>query len=235
VFAAAERPSTIIGTLARPGASETGSVMTIPTYVIRGGLEGRERLRVLARVMWPTTERLFAEVGIPPTARCLDLGCGGGDVTVAPAQLALEGYAVGTDLDKTKVELARREAERAGTDNIEFRVDDVMTPPVDADEYDVVYARFLLTHLTDPAKALEHITSRLAPGGVLIVEDMTSRATSATRTTTRSGSTSSGTARPCKHAVPIPTSGRASRACCSTPASSTSECTSSSPLASPVT
>jgi hypothetical protein len=30
------------------------------TYVIRGGVEGRERLRVLARVMWPTTEALLA-------------------------------------------------------------------------------------------------------------------------------------------------------------------------------
>jgi hypothetical protein len=46
--------------------------MSNPSYVIRGGLEGRERLRVLARVLWPTTERLFGEVGIPRTARCLD-------------------------------------------------------------------------------------------------------------------------------------------------------------------
>jgi hypothetical protein len=31
--------------------------MTTPHYVIRGGMEGRERLRVLARVMSPTTEQ----------------------------------------------------------------------------------------------------------------------------------------------------------------------------------
>jgi hypothetical protein len=35
--------------------------MTIPHYVIRGGMEGRERLRVIAPVMAPTTSTLLAE------------------------------------------------------------------------------------------------------------------------------------------------------------------------------
>jgi ubiquinone/menaquinone biosynthesis C-methylase UbiE len=142
------------------------------TYVIRGGLEGRERLRVLARVMWPTTSALFARVGIAPTARCLDLGCGGGDVTRELAQIASDGFVVGTDLDATKVELARAETAEAGVDNTEFRVEDVLQPPVDGQGFDVVYARFLFTHLADPATALESITARVDPGGVLVVEDI---------------------------------------------------------------
>ena len=32
-------------------------------YAIRGGLPGRERLRVLARVMRPSTEALFDRLG----------------------------------------------------------------------------------------------------------------------------------------------------------------------------
>jgi hypothetical protein len=36
-------------------------------YVIRGGLEGRERLRVMSRVMHPTTSSLFDRVGVAPT------------------------------------------------------------------------------------------------------------------------------------------------------------------------
>jgi hypothetical protein len=35
-----------------------GDSVSSSTYVIRGGLEGRERLRVLARVMWPTTRNI---------------------------------------------------------------------------------------------------------------------------------------------------------------------------------
>jgi SAM-dependent methyltransferase len=142
-----------------------------PTYVIRGGLQGRERLRVLARVMWPTTSALFSRVGIAPTARCLDLGCGGGDVTRALAGIASEGFVVGTDLDETKIEIARAEAATAGVGNVEFRVDDVRQPASD-ERYDVVYARFLLTHLAEPAKALTTTVHRLERGGVLVVEDV---------------------------------------------------------------
>jgi ubiquinone/menaquinone biosynthesis C-methylase UbiE len=95
--------------------------MTTPHYVIRGGMEGRERLRVLARVMAPTTSTLLARVGVEPTARCLDVGCGGGDVTLALARLAPEGSVVGIDLDETKLGAAREEADAAGVRNVEFR------------------------------------------------------------------------------------------------------------------
>jgi SAM-dependent methyltransferase len=135
-------------------------------------LEGRERLRVLARVMWPTTRALFSRVGIPPTARCLDLGCGGGDVTRALAEVASQGFVVGTDIDATKLDLARAEAASAGVDNVEFRVDDVMELAANGERFDVVYARFLLTHLADPAKALARTMERIEPGGKLIVEDI---------------------------------------------------------------
>jgi SAM-dependent methyltransferase len=141
-------------------------------YVIRGGLEGRERLRVLARVMWPTTSALFQRVGVDPGARCLDLGCGGGDVSLALAGLATQGSVVGADMDETKLDLARAEAASAGVNNVEFRVLDVMEPPADDQQFDVVYMRFLLTHLPDPSTALAHVRKRLARGGAIVVEDI---------------------------------------------------------------
>jgi SAM-dependent methyltransferase len=143
-----------------------------PHYVIRGGVEGRERLRVLARVMWPTTRALLGRVGIARNARCLDVGCGGGDVTRALAQLVPEGSVVGLDLDETKLELARKEAADAGIANIEFRTEDVMLPPCRGELFDVAYVRFLLTHLPNPAGALANVVRRIVPGGILIVEDI---------------------------------------------------------------
>jgi SAM-dependent methyltransferase len=146
----------------------------IPTYVIRGGPEGRERLRALARLLAPTTDALFDRIGIAIDARCLDVGCGGGDVTVALASRVPDGRVLGTDLDDVQLDLARGEAEAARLANIEYRVADVMAPPGadDLGAYDVVYVRFVLTHLPDPAAALANITAQLAPGGVLIVEDI---------------------------------------------------------------
>jgi SAM-dependent methyltransferase len=141
-------------------------------YLIRGGVAGRQRLRVLARIMWPTTRELLQRVGVPEDAHCLDVGCGGGDVTIPLARLASRGWVVGTDIDETKLELARAEALSAGVENVEFRREDVTEPPRRAEWFDLIYARFLLTHLADPAEAVTRLVARLQPGGVLIVEDI---------------------------------------------------------------
>jgi SAM-dependent methyltransferase len=147
--------------------------MAAPHYVIRGGLEGRERLRVLARVMWPAT-RAVLEPLVARDARCLDVGCGGGDVTVELARLACDGFAVGIDVDETKVALARGDALQSGVRNIEFRTANVLEPIPGEDRFDVVYARFILSHLPDPAALVTNLRTRLAPGGVMILEDVDS-------------------------------------------------------------
>jgi SAM-dependent methyltransferase len=141
-------------------------------YIIRGGVEGRERLRILARVMQPTTLSLFDRAGIKPGMACLDVGCGGGDVTFDLAQMAgPEGRAVGLDIDQTKLELARREAEARRLGNVQFRPLDIGQSE-GVPEFDVVYARFLLTHLKDPSGALARMWRVLHPGGGVIVEDI---------------------------------------------------------------
>jgi SAM-dependent methyltransferase len=129
-------------------------------------------LRVLARVMRSTTHELLARVGIEETARCLDVGCGGGDVTAELARMAPAGSVTGIDLDETKLDIARAEAAEAGLDNIAFRVADVMEPIDDPDGYDLIYVRFVFTHLTDPSGAATNLVAALAPGGTLVVEDI---------------------------------------------------------------
>jgi 2-polyprenyl-3-methyl-5-hydroxy-6-metoxy-1,4-benzoquinol methylase len=141
-------------------------------YIIRGGLAGRERLRVLARIMRPTTLNLFARTGVKPGMTCLDVGCGGGDVTFELADLVgPEGKVVGWDIDETKIELARREAEERRQDNVEFRLLDIGESE-GAPAFNVVYARFLLTHLPDPVGALARMLRLLQPGGIVMLEDI---------------------------------------------------------------
>jgi ubiquinone/menaquinone biosynthesis C-methylase UbiE len=146
--------------------------VSTPHYVIRGGVQGRERLRLLARVLQPTTTDLFERVGVASTARCLDLGCGGGDVSVQLARTAPGGRCLGIDLDEEKIGIARAEAAAAGLTNVEYRVGDATAPPHSDERFDLVYVRFLLTHLPDPAAAVQHMRAWLAPGGTLVVEDI---------------------------------------------------------------
>ena len=97
------------------------------SYIIRGGLSGRERLRVIARVMRPTTLALLDRVGVPEGARCLDAGCGGGDVTLElAARAGPTGRVLGVDFDEEKLATARAEAVAAGS-SVEYRRADVAT------------------------------------------------------------------------------------------------------------
>jgi 2-polyprenyl-3-methyl-5-hydroxy-6-metoxy-1,4-benzoquinol methylase len=138
------------------------------SYVVRGGLEGRERLRVLARVMAPTTSALLDRIGVAADARCLDVGCGGGDVTVELARRCPDGSVLGIDVDETKLARARADARP----NVAFRHADVTRLPPDGERFDVVYVRFVLTHLTEPDVVAADLAKRLVPGGVMVVEDI---------------------------------------------------------------
>jgi SAM-dependent methyltransferase len=141
------------------------------TYVLRGGSAGAERLRLLARIMEPTTLALFERVGLAEGMSCLDAGCGIGAVTLALARRVGPGArVVGIDFDERVVELAREEAERQGLPVV-FRPGSVH----DLDEesaYDLVYARFLLSHLDRPAEGLARLVRAARPGSLVVVEDV---------------------------------------------------------------
>ena len=141
-------------------------------YVIRGGVEGRDRLRVLSRVMHESTMALFDQLGVGEGHSCLDVGCGGGDVTMELASRVGEtGHVVGVDMDETILELARDDAATRGLDHLEFRTLDIRTDAVGTD-FDVVYARFLLTHLPNPPEIIAAFRHHVRPGGRVVVEDI---------------------------------------------------------------
>ncbi|MGZ5009804.1 MAG: class I SAM-dependent methyltransferase [Methylobacter sp.] len=141
-------------------------------YIIRGGIEGKKRLEVLARVMWPTTSRLLAEAGVAPGMTCLDLGCGGGDVTLQLAALTgPQGRVTGVDMDETKLDLAQQAAKRDGLENVQFRRLNVQDWSEES-QYDCIYSRFLLTHLADPLQVLRQMLQAVRPGGLVLIEDI---------------------------------------------------------------
>ena len=146
--------------------------MKTSDYVIRGGVEGRERLRILSRVMQPTSLGLLHRTGIRPGMACLEVGCGGGDLAFDMARaVGSGGRVVGTDIDQKVIDLATREAADLGLGNVEFCLTDITetTPGVD---FDLVHARFLLTHLPNPDRALARMRAVLRPGGLIVVEDI---------------------------------------------------------------
>ena len=79
------------------------------------------------------------------------------------------------------LELAAQEVEGAG--NVTLRQGDVRT--LQEQGYDVVYARFLLIHMADVADVLRRMAGCLAPGGMVVVEDVDTAGSSRTRRTRR--------------------------------------------------
>src|SRR5262249_45120706 len=124
------------------------------------------------RVMWPTTSRAFARAGLSRGMTCLDLGCGGGDVTYELARIvAPEGRVTGVDFDEAKIGLARQGASELGLATADFRHLDVLGWDEES-RYDFVYCRFLLTHLKNPLDVLRRMLRALRPGGSALVEDI---------------------------------------------------------------
>jgi SAM-dependent methyltransferase len=140
-------------------------------YVIRGGQLGYERLAVLARSWEPTTSNLFDRIGVTSGMRCLDLGCGGGDVTLELARrVGPDGLVVGVDMDAVKLDLARQAAATQGLANTEFRELNVYEW-AETSLYEVVYCRNLLQHLSRPVDVLRGMWAAVGEGGTIAVED----------------------------------------------------------------
>jgi 2-polyprenyl-3-methyl-5-hydroxy-6-metoxy-1,4-benzoquinol methylase len=141
-------------------------------YILRGGREGRERLRLLARVMNPASIALLDRVGLRPGMHCLDFGCGGGDMTIEIARRAgPSGRVVGWDFDPVKIALADAEIRAQGVERISFQQIDIRNVTV-RPEFDLVYSRFLLSHLSDSPRAIATMKQALRPGGLLVLEDV---------------------------------------------------------------
>lgn len=140
-------------------------------YVLLGGDPALRRLRLLARAKWPTTKTLLRRVGVRNGMRCLDVGCGNGAVTLKLAlRVGPTGQAVGVDRDERCLQFARHKAAQHKLPAV-FRAESV-TDLREVDAYDLVYGRFLLTHLPKPDEVLAGMVRAARRGGRVIVEDI---------------------------------------------------------------
>ena len=70
---------------------------------------------MISQALASSTAALLDAAGVREGMRCLDLGCGGGDVTLALARLVgPSGVVVGIDMDAVKIELAQQDRARPG-------------------------------------------------------------------------------------------------------------------------
>jgi ubiquinone/menaquinone biosynthesis C-methylase UbiE len=114
-----------------------------------------------------TIERLHLVSG----NRVLDVCSGAGaSALVAAEHVGPTGRVIGIDLADTLLQRARARAAARGLTQVEFRVGDLLEPPLDpADVFDAVVCVFGIFFVPDMNAALQALWSRVAPGGALAI------------------------------------------------------------------
>jgi len=112
------------------------------------------------------------EAGLSEGMCVADFGCGSGTMTRTLASLVgSSGSVTGVDLHVAQLEQARQLCAAEKLANVKFVEADAARTGLPQNGFDLVYSRFLLLHLTDPASCLREMYRILKPGGILVIED----------------------------------------------------------------
>jgi SAM-dependent methyltransferase len=151
----------------------SSSVSVVPgKYVLATGPAAVRRLHALHSVYSPVGRRVLLEAGLKKGMKVADFGCGVGVVTRMIAEMVgPSGRVTGIDVDGAQLEEAQRLCSEAGLTNTAFVEASACCTGLPRNWFDVVYCRFLLIHLPDPAACLREMREVLKPGGILVVED----------------------------------------------------------------
>jgi SAM-dependent methyltransferase len=120
---------------------------------------------VYRRPLATALERL----GIGPGWRCVDVGAGGGDVSVALAEVVGQTgriYAVDSD-PRTRDVVASAAAAHAQVLAITQAGEDLVLP----EAVDLAFCRFLLLHVIDPAVVLHRMAQAVRTGGWVVAQE----------------------------------------------------------------
>ena len=142
-------------------------------YTLGTDFAAAQRLRVLDEVYHQTTWALLERAGLREGWHCADIGCGTGLVTIAMAgHVGTAGRVIGVDEAGAFIDIARQSAAERKLKNAEFVSGDAYAPPLPSAQFDLVYARCLLSHLDEPLRAIQAMTVLARPSGCVVIEDI---------------------------------------------------------------
>lgn len=122
---------------------------------------------VYRRPLATALERL----GLQPGWRCVDVGAGGGDVSVALAEMSgPDGRVYAVDSDPMARDETARAAASTGAAQVVVlteRAEELALP----EEVELAYCRFLLLHVADPLLVVRRMAGVTRPGGYVVAQE----------------------------------------------------------------
>jgi SAM-dependent methyltransferase len=105
--------------------------------------------------------------------RVLDLGSGGGiDILLSARRVGPSGFAYGVDMTDEMLTLARANAAKAGSQNVEFLRGEIEALPLPDAAVDVVISNCVINLSTDKPAVLAEMFRVLVPGGRIGIADV---------------------------------------------------------------
>jgi trans-aconitate 2-methyltransferase len=126
------------------------------------------RLATVAEVFAPTSRSFLSTFAQRSFDLALDLGCGTGRTTHLVAEVLRPRRTVGIDSSESFVSLALPTA----IDSISFVQYDATEVPFPTGAADLIYCRFLLSHLPRPQNQVAKWSTQLRPGGILLLDEI---------------------------------------------------------------
>ena len=131
-----------------------------------------QRLASQARSGWGKEARKLIWFGLRDGMSVLEPGSGPGFVTAQLLDLLPTSTITCLEIDPALLAQAQQELQDKVGERVRFVEGSVLETGLEANQFDFVYARLLLQHLSDPVGAVREMFRVLKPGGKLVIYDV---------------------------------------------------------------